>query len=79
MVFQDAVTNCWHRKSKSIIVNNFRQFVLRFVRDETGPTAVEYAVLLAVISATTISAFSLFGDHVNNIFTILSSTLSVFT
>lgn len=60
-------------------MNVFRQFVLRFKRDEAGPTAVEYAVLLAVIAATAISAFSLFGDHVDTIFTIISATLSVFT
>lgn len=79
MSLQDAVRNRPWRARKSFIVNDFRQFVLRFWRDEAGPTAVEYAVLLAVISATAISAFSLFGDHVNNIFTIISSTLSVFT
>lgn len=78
MNFLGAVMRRPRSAGKNFLVNDSRHLVLRFRRDDTGPTAVEYAILLAVISATAISALSLFGDHVGNIFTIISSTLSVF-
>jgi pilus assembly protein Flp/PilA len=34
----------------------------RFLRDESGPTAVEYAVLLALILGTIIIGVSAFGN-----------------
>jgi pilus assembly protein Flp/PilA len=35
--------------------------VLRLLRDESGPTAVEYAVMLALIIGVCIGAVSFFG------------------
>jgi len=35
--------------------------ILRFLQDETGPTAVEYAVMLALIIGTCIASVSFFG------------------
>ncbi len=50
----------------------------RFFQSEDGPTAVEYALLIGVISLTVIGAMSMFGDHMNALYVILDSTLSVF-
>ena len=36
--------------------------VLRLLRDESGPTAVEYAVMLALIIGVCIGAVSFFGS-----------------
>ena len=36
---------------------------LRFLREEDGPTAVEYAVLLAMILLTCVSAVALVGQE----------------
>lgn len=49
-----------------------------FQRSEAGPTATEYAVLLGVISIGVIGAMGLFGQHMNNLYVMLSSTTSVF-
>lgn len=35
---------------------------MRLIADEDGPTAVEYAVLLALITATCVGAISLLAD-----------------
>jgi pilus assembly protein Flp/PilA len=35
--------------------------ILRFLQDESGPTAVEYAVMLALIIGTCIVSVSFFG------------------
>lgn len=38
-----------------------RQQLLRFLRDESGPTAVEYAVMLALIIGVCVVAIGSFG------------------
>jgi len=45
------------------------------VFSEDGPTAVEYAVLLAVIIVAAVGGLSLFGVHMNNIYTMIDSTV----
>lgn len=37
----------------------------RFLKDESGPTAVEYAVMLALILITCIGAIALVGTSAN--------------
>jgi pilus assembly protein Flp/PilA len=40
----------------------------RFLRDESGPTAVEYAVMLALIVVVCIAAITTLGSNANNIY-----------
>jgi pilus assembly protein Flp/PilA len=40
----------------------------RFLNDESGPTAVEYAVMLALIVVVCISAITTLGTNASNIF-----------
>ena len=44
------------------------QFALDFLKREDGPTAVEYAVLLALIVAVCIGAISTLGTNANSAF-----------
>ncbi len=46
-----------------------------FLRSEEGPTATEYAVLIAVICVAAIGALSSFGDHMNNMYLSIASTV----
>ncbi len=45
------------------------RFALDFLRDEDGPTAVEYAVMLALIIAVCIAAVGTLGTATNATFT----------
>lgn len=47
----------------------------RFMRSEDGPTAVEYAILIAVICVAVIGALSSFGVHMDAIYTNINSTV----
>jgi pilus assembly protein Flp/PilA len=38
------------------------KLILRFLRDESGPTAVEYAVMLALIIGTCLVSIGFFGS-----------------
>jgi pilus assembly protein Flp/PilA len=52
--------------------------VVRFVKAEDGPTAVEYAVMLALIVVVCIGAITTLGTRANGTFTnvALNGTLS---
>lgn len=60
------------------IMRSLHQTLLRLLRSEDGPTTVEYAILLAVIAVSVIGALSLFGVHMDNLYTALTLTLDVF-
>jgi pilus assembly protein Flp/PilA len=53
-----------------------RQFVA-FLKREDGPTAVEYAVMLALIIVVCIAAITTLGSNANGTFTVVSSALNV--
>ncbi len=40
----------------------------KFIADESGPTAVEYAVMLALIIVVCITAITTLGNNANNTF-----------
>ena len=46
--------------------------VARFLRDEDGPTAVEYAVMLALIIVVCITAITNLGTNASNTFSNVS-------
>jgi pilus assembly protein Flp/PilA len=46
----------------------FRWRIDRFVRSEDGPTAVEYAVILAMIVIVCLSTISRLGTNANKVF-----------
>jgi len=50
-------------------------YVLRFLRDESGPTAVEYAVMLALIIGVCIGAVGFFGSTASGSWTDMSNKL----
>jgi len=51
-------------------------YFLRFWRDESGPTAVEYAVMLALIICVCIGAVGFFGSTASGSWTDTSNKLS---
>lgn len=50
--------------------------LLRFLRDESGPTAVEYAVMLALIIGVCIGAVGFFGSTASGSWQDTSGKLS---
>ena len=58
-------------------MNTFRQLLSRLVRGDDGPTATEYAVLIAVICVAVIGALSSFGVHMDNLYNSLAATIPV--
>lgn len=52
------------------------QSVVEFLRREEGPTAVEYAVMLALIIVVCITAISTLGSNTNSTFDYVGSKVS---
>ena len=52
------------------------QNVVEFLKREDGPTAVEYAVMLALIVVVCIAAISALGSNANKTFTNVSTAIS---
>ena len=50
------------------MLTRFARFAVDFLRREDGPTAVEYAVMLALIIVVCIAAISALGSNASNTF-----------
>ena len=48
-----------------------------FLKAEDGPTAVEYAVMLALIVVACIAAITTFGQNANSTFSFVGSAIRV--
>jgi pilus assembly protein Flp/PilA len=53
-----------------------KQHLTKFFTQEDGPTAVEYAVMLALIIVVCIGAITTLGSNANQTFTSVDSALS---
>ena len=51
------------------------RFALDFLKNDDGPTAVEYAVMLALIIVVCIAAITALGSNANNTFTFVSNKI----
>jgi pilus assembly protein Flp/PilA len=49
--------------------------MLRLIRDTSGVTAIEYALIAALIAVAAIAAFSLVGTNLSNTFSLIASKL----
>jgi pilus assembly protein Flp/PilA len=56
-------------------MKSLAQKVQRFLVSEDGPTAVEYAVMLALIIIVCLTAISSIGTHANTTFTHVANSL----
>ncbi len=57
-------------------MKNFKVFVKQFLVSEDGPTAVEYAVMLALIVVVCLGAIQAVGTNANNKFNPVQQALT---
>jgi pilus assembly protein Flp/PilA len=55
------------------VLRTFATRVSNFLKDESGPTAVEYAVMLALIIVVCIAAITALGSNANNTFSYVGT------
>jgi len=56
-------------------MRKFIQSAVNFLTKEDGPTAVEYAVMLALIIVVCIAAITTLGQNANSTFTTVANTI----
>jgi pilus assembly protein Flp/PilA len=54
----------------------YAQFIVAFLKNEDGPTAVEYAVMLALIVVVCIGAIATLGKNANVVFSETAQRLN---
>ena len=59
-------------------MNGQRRRIIEFLQSDDGPTATEYAVMLAVIAIGALVSMAAFGEHMNNLYTSLAGSVDVF-
>ncbi|HZY83541.1 MAG TPA: Flp family type IVb pilin [Gemmataceae bacterium] len=59
------------------MLSRFASRARDFLRNEDGPTAVEYAVMLALIVVVCISAITALGTNANNTFSYVATQVKV--
>jgi pilus assembly protein Flp/PilA len=57
-------------------MRKFAEKVVNFLQREDGPTAVEYAVMLALIIVVCITAITALGTNANKTFTTVGNTIA---
>jgi pilus assembly protein Flp/PilA len=58
------------------MISMLKTSVVNFVKREDGPTAVEYAVMLALIIVVCIVAITALGTNANKTFTTVSGAIA---
>jgi pilus assembly protein Flp/PilA len=51
--------------------------LVKFLREEEGPTAVEYGIMMALIIIVCIASITVIGTNTNNTYTKVSTTVKV--
>ena len=64
-----------YRYKEYLDMRIFAQAVVNFLSREDGPTAVEYAVMLALIIVVCITAITTLGTNANKTFTIVGNAI----
>ena len=52
------------------------KFVTRFMKDESGATAIEYGLIAALIAAVIITAVTAIGTNLSGTFTTISNKVA---
>jgi len=61
--------------SRESVMNKFVAKFVEFMKEEDGPTAVEYAVMLALIVVVCLGAIGTIGTNANTQFETISTSL----
>ena len=56
-------------------MNNLAARLIRFLRKEDGPTAVEYAVMLALVIVVCLTAIGTLGTQANSTFSAVGAKI----
>ena len=50
-----------------------RTFIMRFLADQSGPTAIEYGLIAALIAVVTIAGITTLGSNLNATYNMIAT------
>jgi pilus assembly protein Flp/PilA len=53
-----------------------KRLLLRFNSDTSAATAIEYALIMAIMATALLGGLSVFGNNMNNMFLFLTNTIA---
>jgi len=62
-------------KEPSLMLSKFSKSFIRFLKSEDGPTAVEYAVMLALVIVVCLAAIQVLGTNANSAFNTVGKSI----
>jgi pilus assembly protein Flp/PilA len=68
--------NGFHIATGSSHMRSLTKKIVNFIKKQDGPTAVEYAVMLALIIVVCIAAITTLGSNANNSFSFTAARLA---
>jgi len=71
----EEINQPWGSQQSNSLRCHMMQFIGRFIREEEGTTAVEYGLMLALISAALIAAVQLLGTNLMTRFNSVAATI----
>src|SRR5207247_4522935 len=77
LVGSAAVPHCGDKRRDEEATPMWYDLIQRFLREDDGPTAVEYAVMLALIIVVCIGAITTLGSNANKTFTTVGQSVNV--
>jgi pilus assembly protein Flp/PilA len=63
----------FYHRHEGEVMRHFAQHLVSFLRNEDGPTAVEYTVMLALVIVVCLLTISVLGNNTNNTFSYSSN------
>ena len=58
-------------------MSQLKRLAVNFLKNDDGPTAVEYAVMLALIIVVCIAAITTLGSNANGVFSDVGSAVNI--
>jgi pilus assembly protein Flp/PilA len=70
-----AVLRVTHPEPEEVVMRSLTHSLVKFLKEDDGPTAVEYAVMLALIIVVCLTAITALGTNANNTFSYVGTKL----
>ncbi|PZX40688.1 pilus assembly protein Flp/PilA [Roseinatronobacter thiooxidans] len=53
-----------------------KHYLVRFIKNDSGATAIEYGLIAGIVSVAIIAAFGLFGGDLSALFEVISAEIN---
>jgi pilus assembly protein Flp/PilA len=71
----EAALRFTHLETEEVVMRSINHSLLTFLKEDDGPTAVEYAVMLALIIVVCLTSIIALGTNANNTFSYVGPKL----